>query len=193
MNGVVWLVGDHCTIFSLLTPNPGNMGLCDFSTFGHRAKIIETTPFPHFHLWKCECVGTSLTLIAGGFIGIGVIYPRLENSWIRQTSTVHLWSNIQIWREFPIKHCARSILSHQYQRILKFLQQCSSGSRIWSGGAKHFSRDFADETKRANIGQGPGRALGPWKLSNMHSPTFLVTFLQIFTVALCGYITKISI
>ena len=63
------------------------------------------------------------------------------------------------------------------------------------GGAKHFSRDFADKVKQANIGRGPGPALGPLKLlhfylSNIHSPTFLVTFLQIFTVALCGYITK---
>ena len=47
----------------------------------------------------------------------------------------------------------------------------SSGSRIWSGGgAKQFSRDFADIAKQSqaseviNIGWGPEPALGPWKL-----------------------------
>ena len=42
-------------------------------------------------------------------------------------------------------------------------------------------RSEVGRAKRANIGRGPGPALGPWKLlhfslSNMHSPTFPGTF-----------------
>ena len=79
--------------------------------------------------------------------------------------------------------------------LLNYLNSC--GFRIWSrGGPINFFRDFADIAKLGepskvyNIGQGPGPALGPWKLlhfwlSNMHSPTFPGTFSSIFLVHIC--------
>ena len=53
-------------------------------------------------------------------------------------------------------------LEGQAKNSLNCLTVADPGSG--RGGGKHFSRDSADEVKQANIGQGPGPALGPWKL-----------------------------
>ena len=58
-------------------------------------------------------------------------------------------------------NCIFCTLSKNIQLQVIFLV-ADPGSGQW--GAKHFSRDFADKAKRANIGWGPGPALGPWKL-----------------------------
>ena len=78
----------------------------------------------------------------------------------------------------------------------------SSGSRIWSGGAKHFFRDFADVAKRSQASEAsrhcPGsraclralEALAFLTLKYSFSHFSWNIFFKIFNVHLCGYSTK---
>ena len=65
---------------------------------------------------------------------------------------------------FIAKEVLVSLSNELLRKLFNCLGQPLADPGFGQGGAQNFFRDFADVAKRANIGGGPGPALGPWKL-----------------------------